>query len=281
VATLTTSPEKVLKAVRSRSQPSGTPRHRRHWGAMFLSGTLLNVATVLVGTTLGLLAGGRLPARVGESLTSGLGLFVMVLGVTTAASIFSDSARQPGDELAVLGGLLLGVVVGEGLRIDERLGALGAWFQRRLARADRDPERPPSRIAEAFVTASLVFCVGPLTILGSLENGLRGDATLLATKALLDGVASVAFAAALGAGVYLSAGTVLVVQGSIAAGAFLLRDVLDARTVLAISSTGGLLLIGVALRLLDLKAVRVANFLPALLVAPLLLRVVDAARALF
>lgn len=248
---------------------------------MFLSGTLLNVATVLIGTTLGLIAGGRLPARVGESLTTGLGLFVAVIGITMAAGIFTDPASQPGDELAVLGGLLAGVALGEGLRLDDRLEALGIWLQRRLSSADADPERPPSRIAEAFVTASLVFCVGPLTILGSLENGLRGDASLLATKALLDGVASIAFAAALGAGVYLSAGTVLVVQGTIAAASFLLRDVLDARTVLAISSTGGLLLLGVALRLLDLKKVRVANFLPALLFAPLLLRVVDVARGLF
>jgi uncharacterized protein len=136
----------------------------------------------------------------------------------------------------------------------------------------------PSRIAEAFVTASLVFCVGPLTILGSLENGLRGDITLLATKSLLDGVASIAFAAALGPGVYLSVVTVLIVQGGIAAAAFLLQDVMDAPTILAITATGGLILLGIALRLLELKPVRVANFLPALILAPLFLRLADAIR---
>jgi hypothetical protein len=125
-----------------------------------------------------------------------------------------------------------------------------------------------------------VFCVGPLTILGSIDNGLTGDITLLATKSLLDGVASVAFAAALGAGVYLSAVTVLVVQGGIAAGAFLLRDVMDAATVLAVTAIGGLILLGVALRLLDIKRVRVANFLPALILAPFFLRVAELVRGL-
>jgi len=109
----------------------------------------------------------------------------------------------------------------------------------------------------------------------TLDNGLRGDITLLATKSLLDGVASIAFAAALGPGVYLAAATVLVVQGGIAGFAFLLTDVMDAATVVAITATGGIILLGVALRLLELKQVRVANFLPALLLAPLFLRVAD------
>jgi uncharacterized membrane protein YqgA involved in biofilm formation len=128
------------------------------------------------------------------------------------------------------------------------------------------------------VTASLVFCVGPLTILGSLANGLTGDTQLLAVKSLLDGVASIAFAAALGPGVALSAITVLIVQGGIAAGAFLLRDVMDPITILAITSAGGVILLGVALRLLELKAVRVASFLPALLLAPLFVRVAELVR---
>jgi uncharacterized membrane protein YqgA involved in biofilm formation len=240
---------------------------------MFLTGTILNVATVLLGTTIGLLAGARVPPRMQESLTTGLGFFTLVIAASMALPIFTSPDARPGDELAVLGGLLGGVVIGELLRLHDGLEALGAWFQRRLAR-----EGSPSRIAEAFITASLVFCVGPLTILGSLENGLSGDVTLLATKSLLDGVASVAFAAALGAGVYLSAITVLVVQGGIAAGAFLLRDVMDPATVLAITAVGGLILLGVALRLLDLKPVRVANFLPALGLAPILLRVADLIR---
>ena len=243
---------------------------------MFLSGTLLNVATVLIGTTLGLLAGSRVPRRMQESLTTGLGFFTAIVAASMALRLFTDPAARPGDELAVLAALLLGVAVGELLRIHDGLEALGGWFQRRLSR----DEGSPSRIAEGFVTASLVFCVGPLTILGSLDNGLRGDITLLATKSLLDGVASIAFAAALGPGVYLSVVTVLVVQGGIAAGAFLLADVMDPATILAITSAGGLILLGVAMRLLELKPVRVANFLPALVLAPLFFRVADWVRTL-
>jgi uncharacterized membrane protein YqgA involved in biofilm formation len=241
---------------------------------MFLSGTLLNIATVLIGTTLGLLIGRRMPERMQQSLTAGLGLFTLAIGLSMALRIFNDPIVQPGDDLAILAALLLGVAGGELLRISDGLDALGGWFQRRLSHGER-----PSRIAEAFVTASLVFCVGPLTILGSLDNGLTGDITLLAVKSLLDGVASIAFAAALGAGVYLSAGTVLVVQGGIAAGAFLLRDVMDPITVLAVGALGGLILLGVGMRLLEIKRLRVANFLPGLVIAPFLIRLAELVRA--
>lgn len=242
---------------------------------MFLTGTLLNVATVLVGTVIGLLIGSRMRPRMQESLVTGLGFFTILIAISMGIRIFTDPAAQPGDDLAVLAAVLVGVAIGELLRLHDGLEWLGGWFQRRLARSER-----PSRISEGFVTASLVFCVGPLTILGSLENGLTGDLRLLAIKSLLDGVASIAFAAALGPGVALSAITVLLVQGSIAGGAFLLRDVMDAPTILAITAAGGVILLGVALRLLDLKAVRVANFLPALLLAPIFIRVAEAIRDL-
>ena len=242
---------------------------------MFLSGTLLNVATVLVGTVIGLLIGSRMRPRMQESLVIGLGFFTILIAISMGVRIFTDPAAQPGDDLAVLAAVLVGVAIGELLRLHDGLEWLGGWFQRRLARSER-----PSRISEGFVTASLVFCVGPLTILGSLENGLTGDLRLLAIKSLLDGVASIAFAAALGPGVALSAITVFVVQGSIAGGAFLLRDVMDTPTILAITSAGGVILLGVALRLLDLKPVRVANFLPALLLAPIFIRLAAALRDL-
>jgi uncharacterized membrane protein YqgA involved in biofilm formation len=241
---------------------------------MFLTGTLLNVVTVLVGASIGLLLGARMPMRMQTSLTTGLGLFTLLLGLSMGLRMFTDPAARPGDELAVLGAVLIGVALGELLGLHDGLEWLGRWFQRRLARGDR-----PSRIAEGFVTASLVFCVGPLTILGSLANGLTGDIQLLAVKSLLDGVASVAFAAALGPGVVLSALTVLVVQGGIAAGAFLLRDAMDEATILAITAAGGIILLGVAMRLLELKPIRVASFLPALLLAPLLVRIADLVRS--
>lgn len=242
---------------------------------MFLSGTLLNIATVLIGTTIGLLAGSRLPRRMQESLTTGTGFFVVVLAISMVIRIFTDPAALPGHDLAIFTALLAGVAIGEVLRIHDGLEWLGSWFQHRLSRGG---EERPSRIAEGFITTSLVFCVGPLTILGSLQNGLTGDTSLLATKSLLDGVTSIAFAAALGPGVYLSVLAIALVQGGISGGAFLLTDVMDPSTVLAITAVGGMILLGVALRLLDLKSVRVANFLPALLLAPIFVRFADAIR---
>ncbi|HEU4864238.1 MAG TPA: DUF554 domain-containing protein [Candidatus Limnocylindria bacterium] len=242
---------------------------------MFLTGTLLNVATVLVGTAVGVLLGTRVPSRVNEALTTGLGFFTLLLAISMGLGVFTSPDARAGDDLAVLAAVLGGVAIGELLRLDDRLEWIGGWFQRRLATSDR-----PSRISEGFVTASLVFCVGPLTILGSLDNGLTGDVQLLAIKSLLDGVASVAFAAALGPGVGLAAITVLMVQGAISAGAFLLREAMDPPTILAITSAGGVILLGVALRLLQLKMVRVASFLPALILAPLFVRVAEVVRHL-
>jgi uncharacterized protein len=241
---------------------------------LFLTGTLLNVVAVLAGTTVGLLIGSRMPPRLQSTLTDGLGLFVIALGLAQILRLLLDSATPLGHELALLGGLLIGGAVGELLRLQDGLDALGDWFQRRLARGDH-----LSRISQGFVTASLVFCVGPLTILGSIENGLTGNIELLAVKSLLDGIAAIAFAAALGAGVYLSAIVVFVVQGTIAAIAFLLGTGIDPALVSAATAVGGLLMVGIGLRLLDLRRVRVVSFLPALVIAPLLVVVADATAA--
>ena len=240
---------------------------------MFLTGTIVNVIAVLVGTAIGVLLGSRLSPRLQSTLTDGLGMFVLLLGIGLGLGVLTDPVARPGDELAVLAAIVLGGAIGEVVRLHDGLEALGGWFQRRLSR-----EGQTSRIAEAFITASLVFCVGPLTFLGSIESGLTGDMSLLAVKSMLDGLASIAFAAALGWGVALAAITVFVVQGTIAAGAFLLRDVMDERTILVVSAIGGILLVGVALRLLELRQVRVANFLPALVLGPLFVRLGDAIR---
>jgi hypothetical protein len=245
-------------------------------------GTVLNVVAVVVGSGLGLLVGHRLPQRTRDVVTDALGLVtLMVAGLSTAAVLDEDLVAEVGGSapvLVVLGSLLLGGIAGSLLRVEAHLEGLGGTLQQLLVRGAGGESR--RRFVEGFVTASLLFCVGPLTILGSLENGLTGDIRLLAIKSLLDGVASIAFAAALGPGVALSAITVFLVQGSIAAGAFLLSDVMDAPTILAITAAGGVILLGVALRLLDLKAVRVANFLPALLLAPIFIRLAAAIRDL-
>lgn len=231
-----------------------------------MRGTLLNVVTVLVGTGIGVLLGGRLPERVRGTVMDALGLFTLVIGMVNAQDAFGDalSAEVGGaGVLIVLGSLLVGGVLGEAVDLDAGLTRLGAALQRRVARGEG------GRFVEGFVAASLVFCVGPLTILGSLQDGLRGDYQLLAIKSLLDGFAALAFASALGIGVGFSALTVLVVQGTIALAAGGLEGVLDDAALASMNAVGGVLILGIGLRLLDLRQVRVANLLPAVVLAPL------------
>ncbi len=232
---------------------------------MFLTGTLLNAVAVLIGASIGLLVGSRMPARIQQTLTDGLGLFTLCIASALALTLLMDRTAPAGTDLIVLASILVGGAIGELLKLTERVDGLGDWFQRRLARGDK-----PSRISEAFVTASLVFCVGPLTILGSIQNGLTGDIQLLAVKSVLDGFAAVAFAATLGAGVYLSILTILLIQGVIATLAYLFGTNLDPVAISAASAVGGVILLGVGFRLLEIKRVRVVSLLPALILAPVL-----------
>jgi uncharacterized membrane protein YqgA involved in biofilm formation len=229
-----------------------------------VTGTFINVGTVLAGTLVGTLVGARLPPGLHARVLAGLGLVTLVIGMDDAL------AWRDTNPLYVLGGVLLGGVTGEALGIERRLSALGDRLQARWGSGDEH-----SRISEAFFTASLLFCVGPLTVLGSLEDGLTGDYQTLATKAVLDGFASIALSASLGWGVGLAAATVLVVQGAITLGAGLLDDVLRGEALDALTSAGGVLIIGISLKLLDLKDVKVGNFLPALVFAPALVGLVS------
>jgi hypothetical protein len=238
---------------------------------MFLSGTLLNAVAVAIGATIGLIVGSRMPARIQQTLTDGLGLFTLCIAFALALSLLLDKTAPAGTDLIVLASLLVGGAIGELLKLTERVDGLGDWFQARLARGDK-----PSRISEAFVTASLVFCVGPLTFLGSIQNGLTGDIQLLAVKSVLDGFASIAFAATLGAGVYLSILTILVIQGGLATLAFLFGANLDPVAVSAASAVGGVILLGVGFRLLEIKRIRVVSMLPALIIAPLIVLLAEA-----
>lgn len=241
------------------------------------TGTLLNVAAVLVGGSIGLLLGGRLPARTREVVTDGLGLVTLVVGGLNALAVTTPTLPAAvGDGwplLIVLGSVVLGGLIGSLLRLESRLEAVGGVLVRRfggesVAGSAAAAER--RRLVEGFVTTSLIFCVGPLTVLGSLQDGLGQGIDLLALKATLDGFAAMAFAASLGWGVLLSAITVLVVQGGLTLAGVALGDVLSDAQVEALTATGGVLLLGVGLRLLRLKAVPVADLLPALLMAPLL-----------
>ena len=237
-------------------------------------GTLVNVATVLIGATLGVLLGNRLPTRTRDVVTDALGLVTLLIAGTSALAVLDDDlADTVGDSapmLIVLGSLLVGGIIGSLLRLESRVESLGGWLQGRLSSDTGTVER--HRFIEGFVVSSLVFCTGPLTILGSLNDGLGNGADQLYLKAALDGFAAIAFAASFGWGVAASALTVIVVQGSLTLLGLALCDVLPDAHLAAITATGGLLLVGVALRLLRVREIPVADLLPALLVAPVLVQ---------
>lgn len=222
---------------------------------MYGVGTAINVVAVLVGGGIGTFIGTRLSERMRETAMHAIGLVTLLVGVQSFLRF--DNALVP------LVSVILGLIVGEAINIDGILKRFGDYLQERLSKGG-------SPVSRAFVTTSLVFCVGPLTILGSLEDGLTGDYSLLALKSALDLVASLSFASVLGWGVLLSAGTVLLVQGTLTLSAGLLEGAVTEQMIAAMTSTGGVLVLGLGLVLLELKEVRVSNMLPALVIAPLL-----------
>jgi uncharacterized protein len=244
------------------------------------AGTLLNMAAILLGSGLGVLLGGRLPERTRTTVTDALGLVTLVIGGLNVAALgdrgFREAVGPGGTLLVVLGALLVGGIVGSLLQLEARLEGMGAWLQRRLSKGGGSQAR--ERFVEGYVSASLVFVVGPLAVLGSLSDGLGRGIEQLALKSTLDGFASLAFAASLGWGVAASAISVGVVQGLLTLLGYLLGGLLPAALVSAVTATGGVLLLGVGLRLLHLKPVAVGDLLPALVAAPLLVLVVDAVR---
>jgi uncharacterized membrane protein YqgA involved in biofilm formation len=219
------------------------------------TGTIVNVLTVLAGSVAGILAGPRIPERMRTTALHGLGLVVVVIGISDATQ--SRNITFP------LVSIVLGGVLGEALQIEERLARLGERLQRLARRAS-----PSSTFVEGFVTTSLIFCVGPLTILGSIQDGLGRGAQTLIVKSALDGTVALMFASTLGIGVAFSALTVLLVQGGLTLAASGANSVLTRRMIDELTATGGIMIIGIGLRLLEIKMVRVASFLPALLLAP-------------
>ncbi len=218
-------------------------------------GTAINVLAVLAGGGIGTLAGARLPEGMRSTAMQAIGIVTLLVGVSHFLEV--DNVLVP------LLSVILGLAVGELMDVDGLLRRLGDRLERRFSKGE-------SPVSRAFVTTSLLFCVGPLTVIGSLQDGLNGDYSLLALKSALDFIAALAFASVLGWGVLLSGGTVLVVQGSLTLGASFLDAVITGSMISSTTATGGILIFGLGLGLLDLKEVRVANMLPALLVAPLL-----------
>ena len=235
-----------------------------------MTGTLINVGAVMAGTTVGVLIGDRLPGRVRETVFHALGLVTLLIGVANGLEAFGPelSGVSRASVVIILGSILAGGILGELLRIESALNRLGDSLKARFGRGQ-------ARFTEGFVVASLVFCVGPLTVLGSIEDGLSGSFELLGVKSLLDGFAAMAFASALGWGVGFSAITVLVYQGILTLSASATADAFSPAVVAALTAAGGVLIMGIGLRLLDLREVRVANLLPALVLAPAAIAVVE------
>jgi uncharacterized membrane protein YqgA involved in biofilm formation len=235
-------------------------------------GTLINVVAIVAGTAAGVLIGNRLSEKTSRVVTDGLGLVVLVLGGLNVISILDQefvAAVGPGVPLLiVIGAILIGGIIGSALRIEQRLEQLGTSLQKRFStKGSKDSKE---KFITGFVNASLVFTIGPLAILGALSDGLGQGIEQLATQSILDAFASLAFAASLGWGVALSAIPVGVWQGLVTVLAFTVGAVVSAPLISALTATGGVLLLGVGLRLLQIRQVAVGNMLPALIVAPLI-----------
>ena len=235
-------------------------------------GTLINVLAIIAGTAAGVLIGNRLSEKTSRVVTDGLGLVVLVLGGLNVISILDQefvAAVGPGIPLlVVIGAILMGGIIGSALQIEQRLEQLGNNLQKKFA--SKGSKDSKEKFITGFVNASLVFTIGPLAILGALSDGLGQGIEQLATKSILDAFASLAFAASLGWGVALSAIPVGLWQGLVTVLAVSVGAVVSAPLISALTATGGVLLLGVGLRLLQIRQVAVGNMLPALIVAPVL-----------
>ena len=230
-----------------------------------MTGTLLNIATVLIGGTLGLIFGARIPDQLKATVISGMGLFTMAMGL----QMFLNTENP----LIVLGSLLIGTLLGEWWKIEDGLQNFGKFLEQRFSGAGEDDS---NKFVRGFLTASLLFCVGPMTILGSIQDGLTGDYNLLAVKSVLDGFASLAFASTLGAGVMFSTTIILVYQGGISLLAAQLDSIVTPSMMNELTATGGVILLGLAFSsLLEIKQIRVGNMLPGLAVAPFIVWVLS------
>lgn len=220
-----------------------------------MQGTLLNSLAILVGGLVGLLFRGRLAERFNVSVMQGLGLTVLVIGL--------KMALESHNSIILLLSLVIGGLVGEGLRIEDRFETLSRTLEQRLGGAEGE-------FSKGFVTASLLYCVGPMAVTGAIQNGLTGDYSVLIVKSFLDGISALALSAGLGFGVLFSAVPVLLYQGAISLLAIWVKPLLSEAVVLEMSATGGVLILAIALSALQIKRVKVANFLPALLVAAII-----------
>ena len=230
-----------------------------------MTGTLINVAAIIVGGLLGIFFGRRFSDNIKSTMVAGMGLFTTAIGF----QMFLKTEKP----LVVLGALIIGALLGEWWKIEDRMQSQGIRLETRVMGSS---EGKSSRFVRGFLSASMLFCTGPMAVLGSISDGLRGDYLTLSIKSVLDGFLSIAFASTLGMGVTFSALPVLAYQGSISLLAARIDAIITAAMMNELTATGGILLIGVGVSsLLEIKKIRVGNFLPALAIAPLIVYILS------
>lgn len=234
------------------------------------SGTWINILTVLVGTTIGLSCRDRLPLKIQKIITQGVGLLTLWIGLSMTNSLTKVQAGKIDGTILGLLAIILGGVVGEWLEIEEKLANIGNWLKQRF--------RGKGRFTEGFVASSLLFCVGPMTLVGCLNNGLTGDNTLLSLKATMDGIVAIALANIYGVGVGFSLLIILFYQGGLSLLAGLLANSISDPAhdpgIFLVTGVGGLMIIGIGINLLEITKIRVASFLPAIAIAPLIYQLI-------
>lgn len=216
-------------------------------------GTIVNAGAILLGGFLGLIFGRSFSEKIKITLIQGIGLAVFLIGL--------DMALKTNNPLIVITSLVLGGLLGEWIDIELRLNQLGTWLEQKFSRKGSN-----GNFTQAFVSTSLIYCVGAMAIMGSLQSGLEGKHDILFAKAMLDGVSAVVFASSMGLGVLASAIPVLIYQGALTLLAGLLQGIFSASVIAEMSATGGLLIIGISLNILDIKKIKVGNLLPGIFV---------------
>lgn len=219
-------------------------------------GTIVNSLTIIIGCLIGLIAKNRINEKISETIMNGLALCVIYIGIS--------GALKGEDTILIIVSVAVGAFIGELIDFDERLKNLGNFIESKVNKGNKKKEK--ISISEGFVTSSLLFCVGAMAIVGSLESGLQGNHTTLFAKSVLDGVSSIIFASTLGIGVMLSAVTVFVYQGIITIAAGVLASVLSTAVITNMSAVGSILIIGLGLNVLGATKIKVANILPAVFI---------------
>jgi uncharacterized membrane protein YqgA involved in biofilm formation len=231
------------------------------------TGTIINIITVIIGSSLGLLLRSRLNERYKLVILQGVGILTLVIGI--------QMALKTENILILLISIILGGLSGQLLKLEDRLDLFAEQVKKKFAKKD------DTFFSEGFITASIIFCVGPMTILGSFNDGLRGDINLLAIKSVLDGFTALALTTTFGIGVIFSVFTIIVVQGGLTFSALLIDQFFNEMMINEMTAVGGVIIIGIGFILLEIKKIKVATFLPALIFAPLIVIIYQKLSVLF